>query len=135
MEKDMLELLSDLLQAYLNKHNKHKPSVYIVENQREFPLVVMREINNTKSNSISGKIGLENHSNMTYELDIYAVDINDINNITIARSIQNDIDVFFSSMLGLNRIYASPTSNIDQNVYRVLMRYTGIYNNSKGLFF
>lgn len=134
MKDDMLEVLSDLLQEHLND-NEYTPSVYIVENQRTFPLVVMREISNIKSNEIDGRIGLEQHSNITYELDIFAIDIGNKSRITIARSIQKDVDNFFSNMLGLTRIYASPTSNIDQNVYRVLMRYSGTFNEFRSSFY
>lgn len=96
-------------------------------------LVVFTEENNIENSSTTRKE--ETTSKLSFELNIYSpidrvINKELISKVEQARQLRLLVDYVMNSHYKLNRIFCQPTPNIDNNVYRITMRYTGLLNDN-----
>ena len=91
------------------------------------PYVSIEEKDNYTHQKTQTEKAIENHANILYEVNVYT---NGNNAKALCKSISSDIDEAMQSIY-FTRTMTSQTPNIDRNIYRVTMRYTGVVNSGK----
>lgn len=123
------------LKDFINENSDYK--VYVtklpIDNSDKFPQVVLTEQDNSLSSATTRME--ETRSLLAFEVNIYAQD-KVINSSKIARmQIARDLSKLVDNVLGygyrMQRITCTPTPNLDMNIYRITMRYTGILNDNR----
>lgn len=91
------------------------------------PYVSVEEKDNYTLKRTQTEKAVENHANLLYEINVYT---NGSNARTLCKSIANDIDLTMQNLF-FTRTSKTQTPNIDRNIYRITMRYTGVVNSGK----
>ena len=98
-----------------------------------FPIIIIEE---TEDTLVDETLSLgEQKLNITYEIEIYAMD-KVLNNEKVARQVIIDelkkiVNNFFENEIGFLRVSSKPKANIDLDVGRHYMRFSGVYDTSK----
>ena len=69
-----------------------------------------------------------------FTVEIYAQG-KDVHRSVIATAIEKAIADYMLNTLGVSLIVSTPIPNLDQNLYRILMRFTGIYDMERHIIF
>lgn len=137
MNIEMYDGLYNSLNEYINENSKIRVAVLKKPNSNIFPKIVIEEIANA-ARGFSGSY-MESYSDITYEINVYAktqeVDGIVEDSMDIARYLQSLISEFMEYHFRAKRVFCSPTPNIDDNVYRITMRYTTQASDYRGHFF
>lgn len=97
----------------------------------KFPFASIVEIDNSVYTPTSDSARVENHANITIEVNVYATG-NDRQ--SKARGILSSLDKKFGG-IGLTRMMSNPVTNLyDANVYRIVARYRGIISTNKEIY-
>ncbi len=124
MLKDIQKLYDVIfkdLKEYLLTNSKYSP--YVFQNEPEdklFPLVVM------KQREIYGDYTTLNYTDyiypMNFNINIYAIQYNNISNITVSNELCDLIETFFNSNYRMKVKTDRNVENIDMNVHRALIK-------------
>lgn len=100
------------------------------------PLVVVEDIDYRSVNRTYG--GIESYSSLSIQVNIYARQKR-IKNVTLSgRKIVHDIacevDDILTNKLGMNRTSSRSLSTMDESIYRYVMIYEVLQNDSKNYF-
>lgn len=118
------------LKSYLFEKSKYNPSVVrkALQQSKKFPLVTIIEENNSFSSGTLKYKSREIIDSLYWEINIYAIDKSfqgkTISNAEICDELKVLIDNIMSNRYKLTRLSCRPTPNLDQNIYRITMRYT-----------
>ena len=109
------------------------PKVYVigeyVKSPSKFPCVSIVEIDNTAYNRTQTSGSLENHADMTYEVNIYSNKTS--GKKSECKAVASLIDNEFAT-LGFSRTMLQPIPNVDDaTIYRMLGRYRGVVSKDK----
>lgn len=105
------------LKAYLNKNSIYSPYVYKKEsNNKKFPVVIVKEIID-ESIYTTLKYTDEIYY-MDLEINVYAIQNNNVSNMTIANEITNLIEKFFKETYKVKIKISKDVANLDTSVYR-----------------
>ena len=97
----------------------------------KFPFASIVEIDNSVYTPTSDSARVENHANITLEVQIYTTGANKQSE---ARGILSSLDEKYGG-IGLTRMMSSPVTNLnDTNVYRLVARYRGIISINKEIY-
>ena len=112
------------------------PNAYVVgeyvKAPSRFPCVSIEEMNNTAYDRTQTSGSLENHADMTYEVNIYSNKSS--GKKSECRTIASLIDNEFAT-LGFSRTMLQPIPNVDDaTIYRMLGRYRGVVSKEKKVF-
>ena len=112
------------------------PNAYVVgeyvKSPSRFPCVSIEEINNVAYDRTQSSYSLENHADITYEVNIYSNKSSGKKSECkgIASLIDNEL-----ATLGFSRIMLQPIPNMDDaTIYRMLGRYRGVVSKDKYVF-
>lgn len=100
------------------------------------PLVVVEDIDYRSVNRTYG--GIESYSSLSVQVNIYARQKR-IKNVTlsgrkIAHDIACEVDDILTNKLGMNRTSSRSLSTMDESIYRYVMIYEVLQNDSKNYF-
>ena len=112
------------------------PGAYVVgeyvKSPARFPCVSIEEINNTVYDRTQSSGSLENHADITYEVNIYSNKAS--GKKSECREIASLIDNEFAT-LGFSRTMLQPIPNVDDaTIYRMVGRYMGVVSKDKYVF-
>ena len=100
-----------------------------VKSPAEFPCISIVEIDNTTYEKTQTSGSLENHVDVTYEVNIYSNKIS--GKKSECKAIATLIDNEFAT-LGFSRTMLQPIPNVDDaTIYRMLGRYRGVVSKDK----
>ena len=109
------------------------PNAYVVgeyvKSPSRFPCVSIGEINNVAYDKTQSSCSLENHADITYEVNIYSNKSSGKKSEckAIASLIDNEL-----ATVGFSRIMLQPIPNMDDaTIYRMLGRYRGVVSKDK----
>lgn len=112
------------------------PGAYVVGEYinapAQFPCVSIEEINNTAYDRTQSSGCLENHADITYEVNIYSNKTS--GKKSECREIASLIDNEFAT-LGFSRTMLQPIPNVDDaTICRIVGRYMGVVSKDKKVF-
>lgn len=121
----LYEEIKDNLKSYLQENSKYAPTVMSFPLGTKLPRVIIEEMSD---NNIGRDMGnRNNYTSFEYEINIYAeplnIDNKTISSRTVAKEIQSWVREFMEVKLPFEKTFNSPTPNIDENVYRITLRY------------
>ena len=95
-----------------------------VKSPSQFPCISIEEIDNVAYDKTQSSFSLENHANVSYEINIYSNKTS--GKKSECRAISSLIDDEFAT-LGFSRTMLQPVPNVDDaTIYRMLGRYVGV---------
>ena len=126
VENEIFDIVADSIR------NKY-PAAYVVgeyvKSPARFPCVSIVEIDNTAYDKTQTSGSLENHANVTYEVNIYSNKTS--GKKSECKAIASLIDDEFAT-LGLSRTMLQPIPNVDDaTIYRMVGRYMGVVSADK----
>lgn len=120
------------LNTYLVEKSLYEPRVipFALKVSDKFPLVTILEEGNVHSQQTTKTRIRETVSNMYYEINIYTndkiVDNVKTSRVQIADELKELVDKVMGGYYQFERTLCQPTPNLDENVYRITMRYTAM---------
>ena len=103
-----------------------------VKSPSKFPCISIVEIDNSAYDRTQTSGSLENHADITYEVNIYSNKTS--GKKSECKEIASLIDNEFAA-LGFSRIMLQPIPNVDDaTIYRILGRYRGVVSKDKQVF-
>lgn len=132
----MINVESEIFSIIAKAVRTAYPGAYVVgeyvKSPSRFPCVSIEEIDNTAYDKTQTSDCLENHADITYEVNIYSNKTSGKKNE--CKSIASLIDNEFAT-LGLSRAMLQPIPNVDDaTIYRMLGRYRGVVSKDKIIF-
>ncbi len=123
------EIFDTVAKAVRNEY----PGAYVVgeyvKAPSKFPCVSIVEMDNTAYDRTQTSSSLENHADVTYEVNIYSNKSS--GKKSECKSIASLIDDEFAT-LGFSRTMLQPIPNVDDaTIYRMLGRYRGVVSKDK----
>lgn len=115
------------LEEYMSTHSNHSVALVQRADTDFYPKVVFAwQLSN---NAYNGSIQRDIKERYIFTLDIYAKDAEPYDSIQIAEDIQKNIYDFFVTKCNSKVVFAKPTPNVDESIYRITMRFDmyGIY--------
>lgn len=111
------------LKDYLNQNSQYIPNVYKKEpNEKKFPVVIVKELSD---DSIYTTLKYTDEIYyMDLEINIYAIQYNEVASMTIANEITNLIERFFKDNYKVKIKVSRDVANIDNTVYRNIATVT-----------
>lgn len=113
--------IKEELEVYLQDNSLYNPAVRTREpNEKIFPIVIVKELSDD-----SVYTTLKYTDEIYYidlNIDIFAIQKNNISNMTIANEITNKIEQFFRDNYKVKVRTSRDVVNIDANVYRNIVR-------------
>ncbi len=100
------------------------------EVQKEFPCVIVEELSNDANQLTKDTSGYK-HSLVGIAIEIFTVGAD---RMSKAKEIRKDIDAIISDEYGMLRITDRPTPNMDTDIYRYTMRFTGLVDENREIF-
>lgn len=132
----MIDLENEIFNNVANAIRGEYPDAYVVgeyvKSPSRFPCVSIVEMDNTAYDKTQTSGSLENHADVTYEVNIYS-------NITSGKkseckAIASLLDNEFAT-LGFSRTMLQPIPNGDDaTIYRMVGRYRGVVSKDKYVF-
>lgn len=132
----MINVESEIFNIVAKAVRKEYPGAYVVgeyvKAPSKFPCVSIVEMDNTAYDRTQTSSSLENHADMTYEVNIYSNKAS--GKKSECRAIASLIDNEFAT-LGFSRTMLQPIPNGDDaTIYRMLGRYRGVVSTDKKVF-
>ena len=117
---NIYETIFEELKTYLQDNSLYNPYVYKIEsNNKLFPVVVVKELFN-ESNYTTLKYTDEIYY-IDLEINIYAIQNNNVSNMTICNELTYLIEKFFKENYKVKVIISKDVPNLDTLVYRNLV--------------
>jgi len=95
--------------------------------QDEFPLIVLSQVEYSLNSETLNKS--EKKHNLSVEAQIFAKDTATVNKRIIANSVADLVEVVLQDDYGLRLELSNVLPNLDENVYRVLLRFSCIIDD------
>lgn len=115
---------------YIQEKSKYSPDIFKdIPEDKSFPLIVIREINNSLWNENLNKT--DQRFNIGYEIEIYTMNKGQVVKQEIANELINLVNDVFDVHYGLRRTLSQQVPNIDIDVYRWNMRFEGKVDENK----
>ena len=132
----MINIENEIFSTIANVIQTVYPEVYIVgeyvKSPPRFPSVSIVEIDNMVYDRTQTSGSLENHAEVTYEVNIYSNKTS--GKKSECKAIASLIDNEFAT-LGFSRTILQPIPNIDDaTIYRILGRYKGVVSKDNKVF-
>jgi hypothetical protein len=132
----MIDIESEIFTAIASAVRNKYPGAYVVgeyvKSPSKFPCVSVVEIDNSVYDNTQTSGSLENHANMTYEVNIYSNKTS--GKKSECKAIASLIDNEFAA-LGMSRTMLQPILNMDDiTVYRMTGRYMGVVSINKQIY-
>lgn len=129
----MVNVEREIFNIIANAVRKEYPGAYVVgeytKAPSKFPCVSIVEIDNVAYDRTQSSGSLENHADITYEVNIYSN--KNSGKKSECKSIASLIDDEFAT-LGFSRTMLQPIPNVDDaTIYRMLGRYRGVISKDK----
>lgn len=132
----MIDIENEIFSVVASAIRNEYPEAYVaseyVKSPPRFPSVSIVEIDNTAYDRTQTSNCLENHADVTYEVNIYSNKTSGKRSEckAIASLIDNEL-----AALGLSRTMLQPIPNMDDaTIYRMLGRYKGVVSKDKYVF-
>ena len=132
----MIDIENEVFSAIAGAVRTKYPDAYVVgeyvKSPSKFPCVSVVEIDNSAYDNTQTSGSLENHANVTYEVNIYSNKTS--GKKSECKAIASLIDNEFAT-LGLSRTMLQPIPNVDDaTIYRITGRYMGVVSKDKQIF-
>ena len=132
----MINIESEIFDIMAEAVRAEYPDAYVVgeyvKSPSRFPSVSIVEIDNTAYDRTQSSESLENHAEVTYEVNIYSNKTS--GKKSECRDIASLLDNEFAT-LGLSRTMLQPIPNLDDaTIYRMVGRYKGVVSKDKYVF-
>ena len=129
----MINVENEIFNIVANAIRVEYPDAYIVGEYvnapSEFPCISIVEMENKAYDRTQSSLSLENHADITYEINIYSNKTS--GKKSECKAIASLVDDEFAT-LGFSRITLQPVPNADDaTIYRMLGRYKGIISKDK----
>lgn len=129
----MINVENEIFSIIANAIRNEYPKAYVVgeyvKSPPRFPSISIVEIDNTAYNRTQTSSSLENHAEVTYEVNIYSNKTS--GKKSECKAIASLIDNEFAT-LGMSRTMLQPIPNVDDaTIYRMLGRYRGVVSKDK----
>lgn len=132
----MIDIETEIFSIVANAVRTAYPDAYVVgeyvKSPPRFPSISIVEIDSTAYDRTQTSGSLENHADLTYEVNIYSNKTSGKKSEckTIASLIDNEF-----AALGFSRAMLQPIPNLDDaTIYRMLGRYRGVVSKDKKVF-
>ena len=132
----MINVENEIFNIIAKAVRKEYPSAYVVgeytKSPSKFPCVSIVEIDNVAYDRTQSSGSLENHADITYEVNIYSNKTSGKKSEckSIASLIDNEL-----ATLGFSRTMLQPIPNVDDaTIYRMLGRYRGVVSKDLKIF-
>ncbi len=132
----MINVENEIFNIIATAVREKYPNVYIVgeyvKAPSRFPFVSIVEIDNVAYDKTQTSSSLENHADVTYEVNVYSNKTS--GKKSGCKDIVSLIDNEFAT-LGFSRTFLQPIPNVDDaTIYRMLGRYRGVISKDKLVF-
>ena len=132
----MINIENEIFNTVASTVRDEYPDAYVVgeyvKSPSEFPCVSIVEIDNSVYDRTQSSSSLENHADVTYEVNIYSNKTS--GKKSECKNIASLIDDEFAT-LGFSRAMLQPIPNMnDATVYRIVGRYEGVVSKEKVIF-
>ena len=132
----MINIENELFSIIANSIRNEYPGAYVVgeyvKSPPRFPSVSIVEIDNSAYDRTQTSGNLENHSDLTYEVNVYSNKTS--GKKSECKAIASLIDNEFAA-LGFSRTMLQPIPNVgDATIYRMVGRYKGVVSKDKKVF-
>ena len=132
----MINLESEIFNVIATAVREDYPGAYVVgeyvKSPARFPSVSIVEIDNSAYDKTQTSGSLENHADVTYEVNIYSNKTS--GKKSECKAIASLIDNEFAT-LGFSRSMLQPIPNMDDaTIYRMVGRYMGVVSKEKYVF-
>ena len=132
----MIDIENEVFTAIANAVRNKYPDAYVVgeyvKSSSKFPCVSVMEIDNSAYDNTQTSGSLENHANVTYEVNIYSNKTS--GKKSECKAIASLIDDEFAT-LGLSRTMLQPIPDADDaTIYRITGRYMGVVSKDKVIY-
>lgn len=129
----MINVETEIFNIVANAVKTDYPDAYIVgeyvKSPPRFPAVSIEEIDNSVYDRTQSSGSLENHADLTYEVNIYSNKTS--GKKSECKAIASLIDNEFAT-LGFSRAMLQPIPNMDDaTIYRITGRYRGVVSKEK----
>lgn len=121
------------IKKYLSIESEFKPVVTKQPKGNKFPKVIIELISNT--NTAKDANGFYSHSLVGIEINVYAKPTKELSEMQVAEMIADECSFVCEDIYGMKRTLYSPTPNVDEDVYRLTLRYTAKQNDKRNIFF
>lgn len=132
----MINVENEIFNTMANAVRAKYPGAYVVgeyvKSPSRFPCVAIVEIDNVAYDRTQSSGSLENHADISYEVNIYSNKTS--GKKSECKAIASLLDDEFAT-LGFSRTMLQPISNVeDVTVYRMVGRYRGVVSKDKYVF-
>ena len=132
----MINVENEIFDIVSNAIESEYPDAYVVSEYvnapARFPCISIVEIDNSAYDRTQSSGSLENHADVTYEVNIYSNKTS--GKKSECKAIASLIDNEFAT-LGFSRSMLQPIPNIDDaTIYRMLGRYRAVVSKEKHIF-
>ena len=132
----MINVENEIFDVMANAVRAKYPDAYVVgeyvKTPSQFPCVSIVEFDNTAYDRTQTSGNLENHADLTYEVNIYSNKTS--GKKSECKDIASLLDNEFAT-LGLSRTMLQPIPNAeDATIYRMTGRYRGVVSKDKRIF-
>lgn len=132
----MINIESEIFSIVAKVIRAKYPKAYVVgeyvKSPPKFPCVSIVELDNTAYDRTQSSYSLENHADITYEVNIYSN--KESGKKSECKDIASLIDNEFAT-LGFSRAMLQPIPNMDDaTIYRITGRYRGVVSKDKKVY-
>ena len=132
----MINVENEIFDSLADSVREKYPDAYVVgeyvKSPSQFPCVSIIEMDNTAYDRTQSSDSLENHADLTYEVNIYSNKIS--GKKSECKDIASLIDNEFAT-LGFSRSMLQPIPNLDDaTIYRMVGRYRAVVSTDKYVF-
>ena len=124
------------IENYLNLANDFNPVVLNQPKGEQYPRVIVQMVTNSNIGRDFG--GYSSFSNVGIEIDIYAKNMfsngSQFADIEVAYNIAEDVSFVCEELFEMKRNMMQPTPNIDNETYRLTLRYSSLQDDKHSMF-
>ena len=126
--QEILEYINDELETQgLNPYGATILPYIPSYEQARFPLIVMSQVEYALNQEALNK--REKKHAIGLELNVFAIDTATVNKRTIANSVADLVESIIQDTYGLKLESSETIPNLQENVYRIVMRFTGLVDD------
>ena len=132
MNINQKDKIYNTLKTYVAAKSSYSPRIspFVLKSSDKFPLITFVQVNDVHTQQTTKTRKRETVSSLYFEINIYTND-KVANNVVISRvkiadELTDLVDKVMSGYYQLERTMCQPTPNLDDNVYRVTIRYTAM---------
>ena len=132
---ELYDIVYEMLKKQVKEKSIFNPTVVKKVNDKLFPIIVVT----AKDVPITNLGYFEQISLVTFVIEINAVDLvkngNTYSSMQIASELHDIIEEYLSIKCCMEKTFDESTPNVDENVYRILMRFTKKYNKTRKILY